>query len=193
MDKQMHKQKYKHFDDKHFEKLNEKFLVLLHTRTTCTHTHTHKLKHPAILISLPAFAFRAMPFSLYRMCMCVYIFIKMQQQRFRGNVNIISLPHDRNNSAITLTILKLISFQRVCVSISLLYSHSVASLRFFYTEIPSWYLLFFATSSTTQLLNMRLQCIFTSFFTSDERTIYLHKPNQYKIQLHRTRIHFWDM
>lgn len=45
-----------------------------------------------------------MPALLYVLVAC--IFIKWNSsKRFRGNVNIISLPHDRNNSAITLTIL----------------------------------------------------------------------------------------
>lgn len=132
--------------------------------------------HTYILVWLCSQLMVAILFLPYFSAVYIYIFIKIQEresrQRFRGNVNIISLPHDRNNSAITLTILNWFGFgANVCVSI-----YTVILRYVFFYSIPiihaemlpwvcssEWY-----TLLHRMLLNTRdyitLQCISPPFF-----------------------------
>lgn len=81
----------------------------------------------------------------------LYFHQNTREQRFRGNVNIISLPHDRNNSAITLTVLNWFLFGE-CMRFNL-YGDSCVFFCFHAQTLP-W----FCSSLVLhrKLLNMRL-------------------------------------
>lgn len=154
---------YKHFDDKHW-KAQRKISCTVQCLPARTPLHSTPL-HSCDAIS-PAYTHWMACIGwwcdfVFTVFDALYFHQNTREQRFRGNVNIISLPHDRNNSAITLTVLNWFLFGE-CMRFNL-YGDSCVFFLFSCTN-ATMILLLFGTSSEATEYAITLQCNSPSFF-----------------------------